>query len=224
MKKNIICILAILLLSGCELNKEINMTSKYNIESEKVHESSILDLISEDKNGDGKSVYWDGKSASFEDDEFDSTEINDGRNSVSGEKVYTADELIECRYPDEFEMKEISEQARDECHLISGDDEIFFRQINYDKAVVEYDNDVDYIELDKSQLSEHQTKYFTSYKLYFGTKEFDGVDKAGYVLIFDSNLDDRDYVIECFGLGNMDVLKEKAFYVMNRFEVLFCYR
>ena len=34
MKKNIICILAILLLSGCEFNKEINMTSKYNIESE----------------------------------------------------------------------------------------------------------------------------------------------------------------------------------------------
>ena len=47
------------------------------------------------------------------------------------------------------------------------------------------------------------------------------MDKAGYVLIFDSNLDDRDYVIECFGLGNMDVLKEKALYVMNRFEVLF---
>ena len=100
-------------------------------------------------------------------------------------------------------------------------EEIFIERINYSETVKAFDNNPNYVEIDGTQLSEHQTKYFKSYKLYSGIKEMNAEKKAGFVLVFDSELDERAYMIEVYGQGNMNLLRIKAFFVMNNLEVLF---
>lgn len=72
------------------------------------------------------------------------------------------------------------------------------------------------------RISEYRAKHFRDYKTYVGVKEIDETKKAGFVLLFenDSEIADRSYKVEVYGMGNMNRIKKVALTVMNSFLVL----
>lgn len=233
MKRNriIVVVLAFTLtIEGCSLIID-NSLKGDNIPMEvtkgtEVSKDNFIDtffkLMDEDKVGDKKSVYWDGNAATMVDDEFDDPDIVDFPMLIKGSKNYRVDKLIECIYPETFELVDIDSDQLDKCHFIDEEHEleIFIQQIDYGHEVKSCDSNLDYKKTDKSILADYQTCYFKKYKLYIGIKEINEIKKAGYVLLFESDLADRSYMIEVYGLGDMEVIKENALFVMNGFHVL----
>lgn len=230
MKKFFLTLLLACVFCGCTANIENNPEGdKMSVTESVLNEpnddqiANFLKLMKDDKIGDGSTVRWDNGIALSAEDELDSIEMNDGYVGVTESKIYKSDLCISCVYPSEFTLEPVDESVPGKLHLINekNNEEIFVEQINYYETIERLDNDSNYLEINQFMLSEHQTKYFKDYKLYTGIKEFDAVKKAGFVLVFDSDLDDRAYIIEVYGQGSMNLLWIKACFVMNRFDVLF---
>lgn len=234
MRRILLFVLLTCMFCGCASNTEINSGGDdMSVEENKRMEPNntdateqivkFLELMKSDKVGDETAVIWENESAFPIEDRLDSSEINDGYVGVTEATIYRADLCIACEYPSEFVPDDVDENVPDKLHLVNEKDkeEIFIERINYSETVKAFDNNPNYVEIDGTQLSEHQTKYFKSYKLYSGIKEMNAEKKAGFVLVFDSELDERAYMIEVYGQGNMNLLRIKAFFVMNNFEVLF---
>jgi len=104
--------------------------------------------------------------------------------------------------------------------FISNDDEIYVQQISYADETSILKEDDNYIEIDSLGIREDRLKYFKDYKTFVGIKEINGKKKAGFVLLFESALADRSYMIEVYGLGNMSIINQEALFVIDHFEVL----
>lgn len=75
----------LLLLSACQ--NEEGGNEKEVEKKEAMNPAEYLNvLIDEEKNGDGKSVYWNGKEAIVKDDPYDVKDIDDGRFTIQGKK------------------------------------------------------------------------------------------------------------------------------------------
>jgi len=244
MEKLIIMLLAVIfLLTGCsgseqsdatesENNKEINkmpnsinLTTKADTEivdtSVEINdEEYFFELIESQKPGNKEGVCWDGSKATKIEDELADSEITDGRYFSDALSTYRADMLIEVAYSSNFKLVDVNEKEKDNCHFVDGDYEIKINQIDYDKVSEELESSKNYRKTDSVFLHDHKTKYFERYELFVGLKEMDGVMKSGYTLILESNLDERSYIIEVYGLGNMNVINSEACIVMNNFGVL----
>ncbi len=197
------------------------MTEKSDENKEMSAITSLYSLLKESKKGDGKSVYWDGKEAAISEDNLDLDNILDGRSVSEGIEKYTADKLIECNYLIGFTQVDIAESHPDCCHFVNGKDEILINRVNYVEEVAHIDEDDNYMEIDFMGIRENRMKYFKNYKTYLGISELSGEKKAGFTLVFESELADRSYKIEVYGIGNMSELKSEALEVMNGFDVLF---
>ena len=162
---------------------------------------------------------WDGKTAKMVKDELDA-DVEDGRYVSEGYNTYTADQLMECDYPIGYEQIDLDEKQPDHCHFINGDREIMIQQISYTDEVDQFEKDENYHIYDGLWLRDDVTEYFKNFKTYVGIKERKGVKKAGYVLLFESNLADRSYKIEVYGIGNMSDIAIDAYFVMNHFDVV----
>lgn len=226
MTRNLLVLSSVVALTtGCTSKQE--EPAKPQVVDDKKNEDSsdplatLYGMIQEDAAGDGKSVIWDGESAVTEDDAQDAAGVDDGGYGFETFDSYVADQLIECVYPTGFEQVSVDAAQPDKCHFAKDDDELFVSPVDYEAETALYDGDDNYIEIDNMGLREDTTKYFTNYKTYFGMKELGGVTKAGYVLIFESNLADRSYKVEVYGLNNMSAVKVEALEIMNQFEVLF---
>ena len=127
----------------------------------------FLELMKNDKVGDETAVIWENESAFPIEDRLDSSEINDGYVGVTEATIYRADLCIACEYPGEFVPDDVDENAPDKLHLVNENDkeEIFIERIDYSETVKAFDNNPNYVEIDGTQLSEHQTKDCKSYKL-----------------------------------------------------------
>lgn len=220
----LVMVVSTLLLTGCTSGQKglkgdvISVTEDKSVKSDNQLEE-LYKLLQEDKSGDKKCVKWDGNRASTEEDELDSNDIVDGRSFSSGTKSYRVEKLIECYYPNDYEQVDIDEEYPDNCHFTNGSRDIFVSQIQYSDEIAQFDNDENYRE-EIINLREDRTKYFKNFKTYIGLKEIDGTKKAGFVLLFESDLADRSYKIEVYGLGNVNSIKAEAISVMNKFDVL----
>lgn len=194
----------------------------YNEENKEMSDvARLYSFLIENKKGDGKSVFWDGKEAVLKEDNLDFDNIVDGRSVSEGPEKYTVDKLIECTYPVGFELVEIDEARPDCCRLTKGKNEIIVSRVDYEEEINQIDEDQRYIEIDFMGIQENRIKYFKNFKTYIGICELSGEEKAGYILVFESKLADRSYKIEVYGIGNMSELKSEALEVMNGFDVLF---
>ncbi len=224
--KYLLLLITCLFITGCQsksvetFNKAVDTETTTDAVDIVSSTNTFFFLLMQDKAGDKRSVNWDGESASIIDDAFDSFDIEDGRSVSEGSKTYTADMLIECVYPADFEQMNIDEHEPDNCHFSSKDDDIFVQQISYSDELDVFMNDDNYKAIDLIGLREDRLKYLENYKTFVGIKEINGVKKAGYVLLFKSALADRSYKIEVYGLGNMSNINQEALFVMNAFEVL----
>lgn len=218
MKKEIlIVIIMCFMLTACSGREDGTM----NKNTERSHIENFHQLMKEDVAGDGKGVYWDGESASVIDDELDQSDIDDGRNVFTDATTVKLPLIFEYSYPNELEdVTVVNDDAKD-YHVTAKDYDIRIELVDYNNAVEKMAENDNFTEIDKSALSANQTKYFDDYYLYRGIVNTANGDYAGYVLLFESNLDDRQYKITCSGLGLVERIRMTAFYIMNHFEVLF---
>lgn len=224
----LIAVLICFTITACASNKEENgkMTNQdTELEISSNNEQNNIEnyhrLMEEDVTGDGMSVYWDGKAASVVEDQFDQNDIEDGRSVINGATSVKLPLLFEYSYPNHLEDVTVVSDNAENYHVKAKDYDIRFELVDYKNAVEELKQNNNLREIDKSNLSENQTKYFKDYHLYQGIINTQSGDYAGYVLVFESNLDDRQYKISCSGLGLIENIKITAFYIMNHFEVLF---
>ncbi|MBR6404060.1 MAG: hypothetical protein IKS48_11805 [Eubacterium sp.] len=180
----------------------------------------LYNLLEQDQDNDGKAVEWDGDSAKIIDDELDQPDIDDGRAGEYASYDYKVDKLIRCSYREGFTLDEVDESEPDKCHFTDGNIEIFVTPIDYASEESSFSNDVNYKEM-QLNLKDDVTKYYETHKSFFGLKDIDGTTKAGYVLIFKSNLADRSYKIEVYGTGNMTDVAIVAYAFINEFDVDF---
>lgn len=216
-KKILIVIIMCFMLTACAGRKDGTM----NKDTELSQIENFHKLMNEDAGGDRKGVFWDGESASVVDDELDQSDIDDGRNVFTGATTVKLPLNFEYSYPNELEdVTVVNDDAKD-YHVNAKDYDIRIELVDYNNAVEKMAVNDNYIEIDKSALSANQTKYFDDYHLYRGIVNTANGDYAGYVLLFESNLADRQYKISCSGLGLVERIRMTAFYIMNHFEVLF---
>ncbi len=228
-KKMIPVILLSLALAGCTSNTSDPEAGGYEDTSspaagsyEDMSDAEKLQaLLEEDEDNDRKAVYWDGTDSSSEEDEEDDPEISDGRSGPGTYQTYLAEQLIECIYPEEYEQINQDPDQPDSCHFVKGDTEIFVSPISYTEEKAGLEEDENYVETDSFRPSENATKYFENYATFVGIREIDGVKKAGFVLILESNLAQRSYKIETYGLGNMTEIAMAEVFVVNGFDVKF---
>lgn len=176
-------------------------------------------LVEEDKTGDKKSVYWDGKSASMVEDEFDSLDISDGRGGITGTERTGIPDVFELYYPDSIENVVLTSDSEEDYHLTTDVVDIRIQLVDFHSKQEELKEDSSYKEIDGGILSKHQTKYFENYKLYVGLIKTGEETYAGYTLLFQSNLNDKSYMISVAGIGNLEDIKINALYIMNHFDV-----
>ena len=218
-------IITAFVLTGCGSDQKKNEEGDVKITTNKEEDENMSDtdklyaLLMEDEEWDQKGVEWDGKVARMVKDKLDA-DVEDGRYVSEGYNTYTADQLIECSYPIGYEQIDLDEEQPDHCHFINGDCEIIIQQISYTDEVDQFEKNENYYIYDRVKLRDDITEYFKDFKTYVGIKELKGVKKAGYVLLFKSNLVDRSYKIEVYGLGNMSDIAIDAFFVMNHFDVV----
>ena len=218
-KKILIAIIMCFMLTACAGKEEGNgtMNSDTGLEATKdielTHIENFHKLTKEDIIGDRKGVYWDGESASVVEDELDQSDIDDGRNVFSGATTVKLPLIFEYSYPNDLEdVTVVNDDAKD-YHVTAKDYDIRIELVDYNSAVEKMAENDNFIEIDKSALSVNQTKYFDDYHLYRGIVNTEQGDYAGYVLIFESNLDDRQYKITCSGLGLVERIRMTAFYI-----------
>ena len=166
-------------------------------------------LVEEDKTGDKKSVYWDGKSASMVEDEFDSLDISDGRGMITGTERTGIPDVFELNYPNSIENVVLTSDSEEDYHLTADVVDIRIQLVDFHSNK----------QIDASILSKHQTKYFEDYKLYVGLIKTEEETYAGYTLLFESNLNNKSYMISVAGIGNLEDIKMNALYIMNHFDV-----
>lgn len=226
MKRKISFIVIIfVILVGCKVpgerceSKEDSMVEEQNIVKGEVE--NFFYLMEQNEVGDGKSVYWDGISATEVEDEFDSSDLQDGRWNISGEQVITVGDIFEFAYPDSLDSITVLSDSAEDYHLYTEEYDVHIQQISYEEEVQDASKEENLKRIEEELLSEHQTKYFEEYQLYLGIVDTEKGNYAGYTLFFKSNLADRAYCISVNGTGNMEDIKIVALYVMNHFEVLF---
>lgn len=234
-KLSMIALIFVLLLTGCSSgnngdDKEIKRMSDTNnkdvidMNTDTVTgtdaKAEFFELVKNSEAGDGKGINWDGNKASVIDDEMNSFDIDDGGYVSENPPKYREEMLIEFRYPEGFKQVDVNPDELDNCHFTDGDDEIIVKQINYEEMAAAIENSDDYKQTDSVHIQDYRSKYFDKYMLYVGLKDFDGITKAGYTLIFKSALDDRSYIVEVYGLGNINSIKAEAALVMNSIDVL----
>ena len=176
-------------------------------------------LVEEDKTGDKKSVYWDGKSASMVEDEFDSLDISDGRGMITGTERTGIPDVFELNYPNSIENVVLTSDSEEDYHLTADVVDIRIQLVDFHSKQEELKKDSSYKQIDASILSKHQTKYFEDYKLYVGLIKTEEETYAGYTLLFESNLNNKSYMISVAGIGNLEDIKMNALYIMNHFDV-----
>ncbi len=218
MKKRILTVLVCVALAtvGCASNPEEVKDSFNGKPVEQINE-----LLKSDKLGDKKEVYWDGTSATLTDDEFDQQGIQDGQ-VIESLDMFIADELIVFQYPHSYIQTDSDDSNPDKCHLSKGDSDIFVSRIDYLNEKALLDSDENYIETDTLVLQEDIADQYKQHNIYIGTKELNGVNKVGYVLIFenDNELAPRNYKVEVYGQGSLSYIRELAATVMNSFSVI----
>lgn len=199
--------------------------SNENQKSDIFKEGNLVDQINEliksDRMGDKKEVYWDGTSATLIEDELDQQGIQDGQ-IIESLDMFLADELIVFQYPHNYIQTDADDSNPDKCHLLKGDSDIYVSRVDYLNEKALLDSDENYIETDTLVLREDCTSQYKQHNIYLGTKELNGVNKVGYVLIFenDNELAPRNYKVEVYGLGSLSYIRKLALTVMNSFSVI----
>ena len=227
-KRWYLIVLAALMLVACDSNKsEKNKEGNENMkEIEKSTKNgneweNFYQLLKEDKEGDKKSIYWDGNTASIIDDEFDSFDISDGRGEITGTKTVTVPGVFELYYPDNLEDIVTVSDKENSYHLTGKNLDIQVQEIDFKSEQKKLEEKTDYKKIKSDILSEHQRKYFKDFELYVGIADTDNGAYAGYTLLFESSLNDKAYSLSVLGIGNLEEIKMNALYIMNHFEVIF---
>lgn len=203
-----------------EIKDENMVTETTGAQSKEDARKEFFELVTNAKAGDKKAVYWDGSKASVVDDEMNSFDIDDGRNVSENPQTYREEMLIEVKYPEDFKQVDINPEELDNCHFTDGDCEIIVKQIDYEEMATAIENNDDYMQTDLVHIQDYRSKYFDKYMLCVGLKDFDGITKAGFTLIFKSALDERSYIVEVYGLGNINIISDVSALVMNSIDVL----
>lgn len=231
MKKNYIILMFILVLviSACQSeeggnNKKMEKKETINVteQEETMSPAEYLNvLIHEEKDGDGKSVYWDGEKASVKEDPYDVKDMDDGRFTIEGKQTVSIPQVYQFEYPDSLQNAVVEKDSEEFYHITAQDFDICIELIDYDEREKILNDEDNYEIVEDEILSKNQTKYFKRYALYRGVVDADGKDYAGFVLIFESGLADRSYQISCSGIGYMKDIQINSTYIMNHFDVLF---
>lgn len=231
-KRLVIILLGIVLIAnGCvtgqkdntgDQNLTIEQVVDYDKDIENKKPAEILcSLINEDKKGDKKSVYWDGTSAKIRENNDDANDRDDGKY-IEAIKPYKAEDLIAFNYPMGLEQVDIIDDQPDICHFTGKNVDIFICPIDYEEESERLDESVNYSVLESMGIREDTLYFFKDYKTYVGIKKLNESEEAGFALLFinDSEIANRSYKVEVYGMGNMDYVKEVALTVMNSFRVL----
>ncbi len=185
----------------------------------------LIRHLEKDKSGDKKTVYWDGEKAYIEDDPEDDPDIVYSYEELHDQ--YNADKLYEFEYPHGWVIADTDEEDPGYCHLYDPDNEntvheAFVSPVNYEDAIDMMNSDPDYRATDDFRIADFQVKYLEEYQAYIGLKDFDGVKKVGFVLIFKSSLkEDTAYRVECYGLGEVLSVRRDLKIMIDHFDVTF---
>lgn len=232
MKKSVVVtVLASFCLASCGVKPEGSDTGVKGM-TEKVEEvvqtenqrseiENFQKLMSEEVEGDRKSVYWDGSHAVMREDPLDIADIQDGRYVIEGVQKVTIPDTFEFSYPNALENVVVESKKEEDYHITAKDYDIQIKRIDYEEEKEKIASDPAYVRIEEEVLSPNQTKYFKSYELYEGIVNTSGGTYAGYTLLFESELDHRAYLIGCSGIGYLYDIRQVGFYIMNHFDVLF---
>lgn len=210
----------LLLLSACQ--NEEGGNEKEMEKKEAMNPAEYLNvLIDEEKDGDGKSVYWNGKEAIVKDDPYDVKDIDDGRFTIQGRKIVSIPQVFQFEYPDFLQNVAVEKDSEEYYYIASQNFDICIELIDYEDREEVLDSNLNYKIVEDEILSKDQIKYFKRYKLYRGVVDTNDKNYAGFILIFESELADRAYQISCSGIGYIKDIQKNAIDIMNHFDVLF---
>lgn len=225
----ILMLIFVLLISACQSeeggnNKKMEKKENINVteQEETMSSAEYLNvLINEEKDGDGKSVYWDGEKAVVKDDPYDVKDIDDGRFTIEGKQTVSIPQVFQFEYPDSLQNAVVEKNSEEFYHITAQDFDICIELIDYDDRKKILNENRSYEIVEGEILSKSQTKYFKRYELYRGVVDTNEKDYAGFVLILESELADRSYQISCSGIGYIRDIQKNSIYIMNHFDVLF---
>ena len=152
----LISILLSVSLTGCNEFAKSNSGRNQNMVNMEESISALeqfYKLVEEDKTGDKKSVYWDGKSASMVEDEFDSLDISDGRGMITGTERTGIPDVFELNYPNSIENVVLTSDSEEDYHLTADVVDIRIQLVDFHSKQEELKKDSSYKQIDASILS-----------------------------------------------------------------------
>lgn len=173
-------------------------------------------LVEQDRTGNSKSVYWDGKEASLIKDELDSPMITDGR----GYGMYSTidiDEEYRFYYYDNKSDLHVKNDATDNYILESDTQKIIINSIDYDTEKAKLDTSENFKQTGKLKIKDDKLTSFDKYQTYTCIVD----NYAGYSIIFKHGITGKSYQVICIGKGNIANIELQAREVINSFSVYF---
>ena len=178
------------------------------------YSNDLHTLLEQDREGNKKSVYWDGKEASLIADELDSKFITDGRGWGSYSKVDILNEYEFSYYDNEKPFNIVSDDTTNYI-LESENQRIIISEIDYNTEKEQLDNNNNFRQTDKLKIREDVVYLFEEYETYSCTVD----NYAGYTILIKSKLNNKSYNITCVGIGMLPDIKLQAQEILNSFDV-----